>query len=163
MNTLYGDVWGVLTVGSTNCNNDDLRILAFEGWTVYEVNPENAFCTIICDSTFDSGVTGATSRSEISSQTISSTVIMPNVFTPNNDGSNDFFSTKYYNGVKGCKISIINRWGNLMFEDSKIDFKWDGNSFDNKPCTEGVYFYIIEYSDHCGNQETQHGTISLIR
>ena len=91
MNTTYGDVWGILSVGSSNCEKDDLKLLAFEGATVYEVNPENAFCTILCDSITDSGVTGAASRTEVSNQITIPSVTMPNVFTPNNDGINDMF------------------------------------------------------------------------
>src|SRR5690554_977110 len=43
-------------------------------------------------------------------------VELPNVFTPNNDGTNDYFNVKvnlpvYY------KLSLLNRWGNVVFEN----------------------------------------------
>lgn len=76
-----------------------------------------------------------------------------NVFTPDGDGINDVFNVK--TAAKGSAV-ILNRWGETVF-GSALPFSWDGTS-GNRPCSEGVYFYIIE----SGN-ERKTGTVSLIR
>ncbi|PHR50053.1 MAG: hypothetical protein COA32_02660 [Fluviicola sp.] len=65
-------------------------------------------------------------------------VDLPNIFTPNNDGSNDTYFIKTKN-VESMYGTILNRWGNVMFEFSDKNFEWDGGD-----ASEGVYF--IEYT-----------------
>lgn len=68
---------------------------------------------------------------------------LPNVFTPNNDGSNDLFGPFPYKYVKDIDIKIFDRWGVLMFETIDPDINWNGTSKQsNKPCPDGVYFYV---------------------
>ena len=62
----------------------------------------------------------------------------PNVFSPNNDGINDFFDLSF----SMIEYKIINRWGNLIFDSKDMNSKtWDG-TFNGQKCNEGVYFYI---------------------
>jgi gliding motility-associated-like protein len=81
----------------------------------------------------------------------------PNVFTPNEDGVNDYFEipnlptdncNNYFTG-----ITIYNRWGKLIFEDTKRNFQWKG---ENMPT--GTYFYLLQYST-----SKYKGIISLLR
>lgn len=85
----------------------------------------------------------------------------PNVFTPNNDGSNDYF---FIDATFASSISyiILNRWGNLMFEDEGINPLWDGTS-KGKPVEEGVYFYKYEVIGLNGQTYTGHGSVTVIR
>ncbi len=74
---------------------------------------------------------------------------LPNVFTPNNDGSNDLFVPFPYDFVEKIELKIYNRWGLLVFETSDPDVNWDGvNKNTNQPCPEGVYFYICDVYEH---------------
>lgn len=73
---------------------------------------------------------------------------IPNVFTPNNDGINDFFKVNT-NIPASYKLSILNRWGNIVFE--KEDYLnigehilWNGYSKSNNLVNDGTYFYIID-------------------
>lgn len=69
-------------------------------------------------------------------------LIIPNVFTPNNDGANDaYFVTA--KGITEFNITILNRWGNVVFESNDISQQWDGTTGGNL-CTEGTYFYFIK-------------------
>lgn len=74
---------------------------------------------------------------------------LPNVFTPNGDGHNDFFKPLIpYRYVKDIDIKIYNRWGTLMFESTDIDIMWDGrNSSNKKMCTDGTYFYMCTVNE----------------
>jgi gliding motility-associated-like protein len=73
-----------------------------------------------------------------------------NVFTPNGDDANDYFFV-YGRSLRSFRISIYNRWGNLVYqhiqEEEKFDWKgWDG-TMDGKgksPLDPGVYYYVIE-------------------
>lgn len=75
------------------------------------------------------------------------TDILPNVFTPNNDGINDFFELNN-SKISLNSIKIYNRWGKLVFQDSKSNFKWDGKQR-NGLIDDGVYFWIISYKPGC--------------
>lgn len=80
----------------------------------------------------------------------------PNVFTPNNDGSNDILDvTKYIGFIE--EIYILNRWGNVVTVLSKENSIWNGEN-----SSDGVYYYFFEYD--LGNIKTQQsGFIQLVR
>ncbi|MBF9254684.1 gliding motility-associated C-terminal domain-containing protein [Pontibacter sp. 172403-2] len=68
----------------------------------------------------------------------------PNIFTPNDDGLNDYFEipglpTDFCSAVFS-NIVIYNRWGKEVFRSTNSDFKWDG-----KGVNVGVYFYVIDF------------------
>ncbi|MDF2437518.1 MAG: hypothetical protein K0Q95_1894 [Bacteroidota bacterium] len=68
---------------------------------------------------------------------------LPNVFTPNGDNTNDFFTALPYRFVKDVDIKIYDRWGLLMFETTDPDVEWDGkNASTKKVCPDGTYFYV---------------------
>ena len=73
---------------------------------------------------------------------------LPNVFTPGNDGMNDFFKPFPYQYVESVDIKIYNRWGNLVFESKDPDVMWDGkNQKGGKLCSDGVYFYTCTVNE----------------
>lgn len=84
-------------------------------------------------------------------------VSIPNVFSPNNDGINDFFFFE-----NGCSsINILNRWGEIVYF-SNLGISWDGTSRGN-PTSEGVYFYRCTVVNCNGITEEKTGFIQLIR
>lgn len=66
---------------------------------------------------------------------------IPNVFTPNGDGANDFYFINS-KGMIEMNLIIINRWGETVYKSNDIYGKWDGTSKGNL-CADGVYFYIL--------------------
>lgn len=69
---------------------------------------------------------------------------LPNVFSPNNDGVNDFFHPFPYKFVESIDCKIFNRWGGLVFETTDPDINWDGTSNDSgEVVSDGVYYYTI--------------------
>ncbi len=68
-------------------------------------------------------------------------LIIPNVFSPNQDGRNDRFYVAGLEPFEGARIEIFNRWGELMFSHSDFGKSagWDpGNS-----ASEGVYYFTL--------------------
>ncbi len=69
-------------------------------------------------------------------------IILPNVFTPNFDSINDVFKPSL-DEIKKMSFSIFNRYGNLIFETTRINGFWDGRTSAGEPCKDGVYFCIL--------------------
>ncbi len=92
-------------------------------------------------------------------------VNIPNVFTPNGDGINDYFFPRQLlsSGIKTFRMQIFNRLGQLIFQsENKEGRGWDGRS-DGKEQPGGVYIYIIETDFSNGHREAFRGNVTLIR
>jgi gliding motility-associated-like protein len=90
---------------------------------------------------------------------------VPNVFTPNGDGTNDFFFPRQLltRGLTSFKMEVYNRWGQTVYSSNSIDGRgWDGN-FNDKPQPEGVYIYLIEAKFKDGQMENHQGNVTLLR
>ncbi len=87
---------------------------------------------------------------------------IPNVFTPNNDSSNDAFFFNSIN-VASLEIIILNRWGNLIFESNAVNFLWDGKSLNGQDAKEGVYFFKYHAVGFDGLTQEGHGFVHLER
>ncbi len=66
-----------------------------------------------------------------------------NVFTPNNDGINDYFEPKV-NGVDDYTLSVFNRYGEIVYEITSKRPLWDGRTPDGVECVNGIYYFILE-------------------
>mgnify|MGYP001059574655 FL=1 len=71
-----------------------------------------------------------------------SNIILPNVFTPNFDSINDVFKP-YLDEITEMNFSIYNRYGNLIFETSRLNGFWDGRTTSGEPCKDGTYFCVL--------------------
>ncbi len=90
---------------------------------------------------------------------------MPNAFTPNGDGENDYFYPRQLlsKGVTAFSMSIFNRWGQKVFETQNIDGRgWDGK-FNDKDQPMGVYIYQIHAVLKNGRAEDYEGNVTLMR
>jgi gliding motility-associated-like protein len=71
--------------------------------------------------------------------------LLPNVFTPNADGSNDLYTPFIpYRFIDHINLQIFDRWGTLVFETTNPDINWNGTNLQGTPLAEGVYFYTCE-------------------
>lgn len=68
---------------------------------------------------------------------------LPNVFSPNSDGVNDFFAPlQPYKFIESVDFKVFNRWGGLVFETTDPALNWDGTSNDSgEVVSDGVYYY----------------------
>ncbi len=100
-------------------------------------------------------------------------LIIPNTFTPNDDDINDVFKFDVNGVADGLNFAVYNRWGNLVASKtsasiepniySQVTILWDGRTTSGEPCTEGVYFYTLKYTDTNGEQQAKNGYVSLFR
>ena len=74
---------------------------------------------------------------------------LPNIYTPNNDGSNDLFHALIpYRYIESIDIKIFNRWGEMVFTTTDPDVNWNGlNMTSKRPCTTGVYYYTCTVNE----------------
>ncbi len=88
-------------------------------------------------------------------------VYVPNVVTPNNDMVNDLWFVKA-DCVEKFECTILNRWGNLIYDYDNINGSWDGRDKSGQLVSEGVYFYKVKLTFYSGNSEDLHGFITVI-
>lgn len=86
----------------------------------------------------------------------------PNVFTPNADGMNDFFLLSTQNATS-IELTILNRWGNVMYNKEGLNPAWDGKSPIGIPAEEGVYFYKYLVKGYNDQEVEGHGFLELVR
>ena len=95
---------------------------------------------------------------------------MPNIFSPNGDGQNDYFSLSTYSGfdVLIKSYRVFDRWGSLLYavKDFPVQagdsYWWDG-TVAGTPAPGGVYAYhiLIEYAD--GASAVFTGDVTIVR
>jgi gliding motility-associated-like protein len=88
-------------------------------------------------------------------------LFLPDAFTPNGDGENDIFipKGKY---VQDFKMTIFNRWGEIVFYTDDFSKGWDG-IYKGTSATSDAYAYMIEAVDYFGNKVNRKGTVTLLR
>ncbi|NQU88399.1 MAG: gliding motility-associated C-terminal domain-containing protein [Mariniphaga sp.] len=96
---------------------------------------------------------------------------VPNVFTPNNDGTNDNFVVKFWS-MEDAKVTIVNRWGKHVhfwektnvrrFEGTWMESVWDGK-IGGRYASPGVYYYVAEGKGRDGKNRWAHGFFHLFR
>lgn len=88
------------------------------------------------------------------------------VITPGQqDGNNDYVHITCIEAVPNS-IEIYNRWGQLVYEATNYDnsgTSWKGLTKNGLPLAEGVYYFILNYTDPVRGPEQQKGHINLLR
>ncbi len=87
---------------------------------------------------------------------------IPNVFTPNNDGTNDLFTIKS-TGVKEISLQIFNRWGEKLYEFTGVKAAWDGLTPHGIKVPDATYFYFVKATGFDNKQVEKQGTVNLFR
>jgi gliding motility-associated-like protein len=89
---------------------------------------------------------------------VTSTLAIPNIFTPNGDGKNDKFVIGGLQFYPGSQLLIFNRWGNEVYRADNYLNNWDGSGL-----TEGTYYYILNRKESSGATTSYSGWVYLKR
>ncbi len=82
-------------------------------------------------------------------------IVIPNVFTPNNDGEHDNWELQGFSG--NMKVEIFNRWGSLVYKSTGQYEPWDGKR-NGERMPVATYYYIITTE----NSESYAGSLSIV-
>ena len=91
-----------------------------------------------------------------------STLIIPNIFTPNGDGSNDVFNLSGTN-ITEIKGTVMNRWGQVVYQFNTLEAGWTGRTVSGIEAAAGTYYYVIDAVGADGQEYNYQGPFQLIR
>ncbi|NBC03974.1 MAG: T9SS type B sorting domain-containing protein [Bacteroidetes bacterium] len=95
-------------------------------------------------------------------------IFVPNIFSPNGDGTNDRFRVFTNNdpGIYIKELSIFNRWGQIIHQVRNLNAQsytgWNGKS-GGSDVSEGVYIYHILLENGRGETSKISGDVSIVR
>lgn len=88
---------------------------------------------------------------------------IPNAFTPDGDGINDFFTGKGIY-IEEFEMSIFDRWGNMIYRSDDISKPWDGKANKGTEIAQSdVYVYSIKVTDFKMGKHNYSGIVTLVR
>ena len=85
--------------------------------------------------------------------------VIPNAFTPNGDGINDYWDIKYLSSYPGNTVNIFDRYGRKVYTSNGYGTPWDG-TYNGTALPTGVYYYII---DPKNGRKPIAGNVTIIR
>ncbi|MFM1772936.1 MAG: hypothetical protein RLZZ71_2078 [Bacteroidota bacterium] len=90
-------------------------------------------------------------------------VFVPNSFTPNGDGQNDFFMPVGESG-NIISVEVFSRWGEVLYQSKNVSNPmWDGTN-GKTTCPDGTYYYVVKYRiPKTGEEGSQSGYVTLLR
>jgi len=70
-------------------------------------------------------------------------ISIPNTFSPNGDGINDYWTIPELKNYPLVKVTIVNRNGSVVYQNNNTVPRWDGK-YNGKDLPAGVYFYTVQ-------------------
>ena len=67
---------------------------------------------------------------------------VPNIFTPNNDGTNDEYIVRGIENTGDWKLEVHNRWGKMIYDSNAYKNDWNGGDLQ-----DGTYYYLLTAPD----------------
>ena len=97
-----------------------------------------------------------------STTVLTSTLVVPNAFSPNHDQINDVFKVKSYQNIVEFHAYIFNRWGQKLYEWTNIDGGWDG-TYRGNDVKQGTYFVLVKAKGADGETYNIRKDVNLLR
>lgn len=91
-------------------------------------------------------------------------IFIPNSFSPNGDGTNEWFGPVIGNDgiLNDYSFTIFDRWGTQLYSSQKQGEGWDGLN-EGKECQQDVYVWVFRYRDVKGSLIVKSGKVTIIR
>ena len=172
VSSFTSDVTEGLTILTVSFSNTSLNSNSFEwdfdngtSYSINDLSPQNSDFIDLGDYSVmlvaSNGICTDTSVLLISVVPFTDPIVQfPNVFSPNNDASNDLFEI-YNENIIDFELNIFNRWGNLIYFTTNVDAFWDGK-VNGSLAKDGVYFYTYSAKGISEKEISGHGYFTLI-
>ena len=121
-----------------------------------------SFMTLIALSAHAQEVADNDSVASDSTVVLTSTLIMPNAFSPNNDKINDVYMVKSYQHIVEFHAYIFNRCGQKLDEWPDLEGGWDG-TYQGKDVKQGTYFVLVKAKGADGQTYNIRKDVNLLR
>jgi gliding motility-associated-like protein len=173
-NVIVNQLPQIMVGGATTISSGESITLSATGADQYIWDPVDGLSCTACpdpvatpDSTTTYCVTGILNGCEAIECVVLNVIIdcdfdLPNVFSPNFDGSNDFWCSTKPDCVMDQTLTVFDRWGNALFIQSGEEVCWDGTSR-NKEVNSGVYVFLLELRLSATETKYKTGDILLLR
>ncbi|MCF0056497.1 gliding motility-associated C-terminal domain-containing protein [Dyadobacter sp. CY356] len=148
----------MIQIGSTGSRVEtDLKLqLSFSSQFTEKSDPAYTFQIVA-----DSKTGNFQSFSNVINYKKDADIFVPTAFSPNEDGINDIFEVKV-SMYKSFKMSVLNRWGEVIFHSNDISKGWDG-MFKGEIAAVGSYIYDIEIVNNIDQTVKKNGTFVLLK
>ncbi len=150
------------------CSYGTLELKASQSFNRYlwSTGANNAFITIRQSGTYWLEATDANNCKGrdtvlVNAKDCMSGFYVPNAFTPNGDSKNDVFRPMLFGNVKQYRLTIFDRWGQVVFQTVDLQKGWDGKGA--VPLPTGVFVWMCTYQLDGEAAKMQKGTVTLIR
>ena len=121
-----------------------------------------SFMTLIAMSAHAQEVADNDSVASDSTVVLTSTLVMPNAFSPNNDRINEVYKVKSYQNIVEFHAYIFNRWGQKLYEWTNIEEGWDGK-YRGNDVKQGTYFVLVKAKGEDGQTYNIRKDVNLLR
>ena len=121
-----------------------------------------SFMTLIALSAHAQEVADNDSVASDSTVVLTSTLVMPNTFTPNHDEINDIYKAKSYQNIVEFRAYIFNRWGQKLYEWTDLEGGWDGK-YRGNDVKQGTYFVLVKAKGADGQTYNIRKDVNLLR
>ena len=153
----------LIVSGETPKKSQDITIQASENYTL--PSGKNATKTGIYRDTFKSK-SGCDSLIFTTNLTVKDNTNLtvdekPLGITPNGDGLNDYLVFDNIQSYPDKELSILNRWGQVVFQQKNYDNTWQGTNQNGAPLPDGTYYFVLQL-DKTKNQK-RIGDVAIVR
>lgn len=121
-----------------------------------------SFMTLITLSAQAQEVVDNDSVASDSTVVLTSRLVMPNAFSPNQDHINDTYKVKEYQNIVEFRATIFNRWGQKLYEWTNVEGEWDG-TYRGKDVKQGTYFVLVKARGADGQTYNIRKDVNLLR
>lgn len=116
--------------------------------TTYFLTGDNGICTITDEVTV----------------IVTSSLEIPNTFSPNGDGTNDTWEILGIESYPNCNVQVYTRWGQLVFQSTgySVSKRWNGTSIRGRELAPSAYYYVIDLRSDDFPDPIK-GTVSIVK
>lgn len=104
---------------------------------------------------------GCTSTAMVTVDVLCGNVFIPNVFSPNGDGHDDYLFVRG-DCITNMTFVVFDRWGNKVFESTSLSKGWDG-TYNGQPMNTGSYIWYLKATLKDGATIERKGDVTLVR